>query len=83
MARQGRPIKFPDPDDRSKNQPTYVLERGDVLNLYNQENSGEEAKRVVKSVQDWFTDRAKQEGWDDIDFHEGKCILRNTRVENT
>ena len=73
-----RPFVFPDPDDRSKNDPSVIASSQQVLGLYNQENDEEEMQRVTKKVQDWFIERAKQEGWDEASFSGNQCILKNT-----
>lgn len=73
-----RPYVFPDPNDRSKNDPSYIVSSQQVLGLYNQENDeGDEMQRVTKKVQDWFLERAKEEGWDESSFSGNQCILKN------
>lgn len=73
-----RPYVFPDPDDRSKNDPSYIVSSQQVLGLYNQENcEGDEMQKVTKKVQEWFMDRAHQEGWDEYSFSGNQCILKN------
>lgn len=73
-----RPYVFPDPDDRSKNDPSFIVPSQQVLGIYNQENEeGDDMQRVTKKVQDWFQARAKKEGWDEAEFSGNQCILRN------
>mgnify|MGYP000247745191 CR=1 FL=1 len=73
-----RPYVFPDPDDRSKNEPCYIASSQQVLGLYNQDNEeGDEMQKVTKKVQDWFMDRAQKEGWDEFTFSGNQCILKN------
>lgn len=69
---------FPDPDDRSKNDPCIIVSSKKVLGIYNQEHDSEEnMQKVTQKVQEWFTIKAKEAGWDDIRFSGGQCILEN------
>lgn len=69
---------FPDPNDRSKNDPCIIVESKKVLGIYNQEHESEEnMQKVTQKVQDWFKDKATGLGWDDIRFSGGQCILEN------
>lgn len=73
-----RPYVFPDPNDRSKNDPSIIVSSQQVLGIYNQENTeGDEMQRVTKKVQEWFTNEAANQGWDDASFSGNQCILRN------
>lgn len=67
-------FQFPDPDDRSINNPSTIADSDRVLNLYNQEN-GEDRERVTDSVKTWFTEQALANGWSDADFHGSGCVL--------
>mgnify|MGYP007031581922 CR=1 FL=1 len=79
-----RPHVLPDPDDRSKNNPSVIVESDQVLGIYNRENSDEDKmQKVTQKVQDWFSDTAKNQGWDESKFCGNQCILTNTRVEST
>ena len=43
-----RPYVFPDPDDRSKNEPCYIASSQQVLGLYNQDNEeGDEMQTIL------------------------------------
>lgn len=69
---------FPDPDDRSKNDPSIIVSSKKVLGIYNQEHENDEnMQKVTQKVQDWFTEKAKESGWDDVRFSGGQCILEN------
>lgn len=77
-----RPYVFPDPDDRSKNDPSIIVTSQQVIGIYNQYNAeGDEMQRVTKKVQDWFLKEAKNQGWDDATFAGNQCILQN-KFEN-
>ncbi|PXW40587.1 hypothetical protein DFO54_1163 [Erwinia sp. AG740] len=67
-------FQFPDPDDRTINNPSTIADSERVLNLYNQENN-EERERVTDSVKDWFTQEALNKGWSSADFHGSGCVL--------
>jgi len=69
---------FPDPDDRSKNDPCVVVNNERVLRIYNQTHPDEEnVTKVTDKVQDWFKNKAETVGWDEIKFIGGQCILEN------
>ena len=69
---------FPDPNDRSKNDPCVIVNNKKVLGLYNQAHPDEEdMQRVMDKVQEWMTNEAKKLGWDDVKFAGGQCILEN------
>ena len=73
MARR---FVFPDPDDRSKNNPSIILDNAQVLNIYNQDNEdGDDMQRVTKKVQDWILAEATNQGWDEAHFIGNQCIL--------
>lgn len=75
MARR---FAFPDPDDRSKNNPREMLNSDQVLGLYNQDNPDEDAmQKVTKKVKDWICEQSKIQGWDDVHFIGNQCILTN------
>lgn len=73
-----RKYVFPDPDDRSKNDPCTIVDTKKVLGLYNQEHTDDEdMQKVTQKVQDWFSNKANEAGWDDVRFSGGQCILEN------
>lgn len=74
-----RPYAFPDPDDRSKNNPAIIVSSEQVIGLYNQFNKdGDDIQRVMPKVQDWFVKEAKEnQGWDEAKFVGNQCILEN------
>lgn len=79
-----RPFVFPDPDDRSKNNPAIIVSSEQVLGLYNQEHKDEEdMQKVTDKVQDWFVKEAKNnQGWDEARFAGNQCILENLFKNN-
>lgn len=72
-----RKYVFPDPDDRSKNDPSIIVSSKKVLGIYNQEHEEDDMQKVTQKVQDWFKDEAIRIGWDDVRFSGGQCILEN------
>lgn len=75
---------FPNPDNRSKNDPKKVVDSDKVLGIYNDSvESCDRMQKVTKKVQDWFIDEALNQGWDGAEFAGNQCILTNTRVSNT
>ena len=77
--KMARPYAFPDPNDRSKNNPAIIVSSEQVIGLYNQLNKeGDEMQRVTPKVQDWFIKEATEnQGWDDARFAGSQCILEN------
>lgn len=70
-----RPRVFPDPDDRSVNNPSIIVNTDDVLGYYNQQ-TGDDKERVVESVKTWYTEEAKtKQGWNSAEFHGNQCVL--------
>jgi len=70
---------FPDPNDRSANQPSVIAKSSQVLGLYNQNNDDEDMQRVTTKVQEWFITEAKQTyKWDDAYFSGNQCVLTAT-----
>jgi hypothetical protein len=72
---------LPDPDDRSKNDPCIIMDTKKVLGLYNQDHDDEEMQKVTPKVQEWITSQSKDNGWDEVKFAGGQCILEN-KFEN-
>lgn len=76
--RMPRPFVFPDPDDRSKNDPSIIVSSQQVIGIYNQYNTeGDEMQRVTDKVKDWFLTYSKEQGWDEMTFAGNQCILKN------
>ncbi|MBD0845700.1 hypothetical protein IMY97_08045 [Pectobacterium versatile] len=67
-------FQFPDPDDRSINNPSTIADSERVLNLYNQEND-DDRERVTETVKTWFVEQALDHGWSDAEFHGNGCVL--------
>lgn len=78
---KGRPFEFPDPDDRSANEPAIIVKAVQILGLYNQAHPDEPMSRVVQSVQDWFVQESYNEHWSSVEFAGNECILRNNDVK--
>lgn len=73
--------KFPDPQDIPPKHPVVICPGERVIALYNQE-TGESAKRISKSVRGWFQDQAFEKGWAGVHFlpevqslHGAGCLL--------
>lgn len=76
-----RPFSFPDPDDRSKNNPKLVCDSDKVLGIYNNDvDEDQRMQKVTKKVQDWFVNEAKNQGWKLAEFAGNQCILTNTTL---
>lgn len=69
-----RPFVFPDPNDRSPNDPSVIVSPTQVLGIYKQ-YTGERMERVTSKVQDWFCEKAETYGWDVARFSGNQCIL--------
>jgi hypothetical protein len=67
-------FQFPDPDDRSINNPSIIADSERVLNLYNQEHE-DDRERVTNVVREWFIKEARDKGWSNADFHGNGCAL--------
>ena len=76
-----KPLQFPDPNDRSFNEPRVIMNPKDILKLYIQE-SGTKQERVTAPVRDWFVKRAKDYGWDNADFTGSQCTLEVTGLQD-
>ena len=55
-------FKFPDPDNRTPNEPAVFCPVSRILSLYNEAN-GKEAARLSASVQAWFIAATQDAGW--------------------
>lgn len=76
--KMSRPFVFPDPDDRSKNDPSTIVTSQQVIGIYNQYNvEGDEMQRVTDKVKEWFLAYSKEQGWDEATFAGNQCILKN------
>lgn len=72
-----RKYAFPDPNNRSKNDPCTIIDSRKVLGLYNQKHEDEDMQKVTDKVQSWVKEEADKLGWDEIKFAGGQCILEN------
>jgi hypothetical protein len=75
---------FPDPKDRSPNAPGVIVEKHQIIGLYNQEHS-EDAAYVTENVRAWFETEAAAQGWNSATFAGPQCLLNAnvTIVSNT
>ncbi len=69
-----RPFVFPDPNDRSPNDPSVIVSPTQVLGIYKQ-YTGDKMERVTAKVQEWFCEKATTYGWDEARFSGNQCIL--------
>lgn len=71
-----RPFAFPDPNDRSPNEPSVIVSSTQVLGIYNQDSDdSNKMLRVTEKVQNWFEARAKDYKWDSTHFSGNQCLL--------
>lgn len=70
-----RPYVFPDPNDRSPNDPSIIVSTEQVLGIYNQD-CDEDMQRVTAKVMDWFKSEALAYKWDEVTFVGNQCILK-------
>ena len=66
---------IPDPQDRSVNSPSIIVNSQKVLSYYNAKNKSDQKERVVDSVKNWYIKEAKKEGWHYATFHGSDCLL--------
>lgn len=72
-------FSFPDPDDRSPNNPLTTLENRQVLGLYNQAHPDEEdMQKVTAKVREWIIKTGKEQGWDEIEFAGSEGVFKRT-----
>ncbi len=71
----GRPYEFPDPKDRSVNNPHVLIERDAILGLYNQANPSNTYANLAEAVRDWFEAEAKRAGWVSVQFVDQAAVL--------
>lgn len=69
-----RPYSFPDPNDRSPNNPSAIASSQQVLYLY-RKGTGEKMERVTEKVRSWVIEEAKSRGWSEAFFSGGQCVL--------
>lgn len=69
-----RPFVFPDPNDRSPNNPSIIVSPTQVLGIYKQ-YTGEKMERITSRIQEWFCAKAVEYGWDIARFSGNQCIL--------
>ncbi len=74
-------VKYPTPDTCKLKERSVLCTAERVLKLYNQE-TGEDAKRIAKTVKKWFLAQLPQHGWSGGIFlpevqtgHGAGCVL--------
>jgi hypothetical protein len=70
-----RPFIFPDPRDRSINEPTLVVSQTQVIGNFNQANAADKREKVTDPVKEWFKGEALKAGWKNVEFHGSQCVL--------
>ena len=73
-----RPFDFPDPNDRSVNNPHQLVERDVVLALYNQANPANPYTLLSEGIRTWFEAAAKARGWTSVQFIDQAAVLTAT-----
>lgn len=71
-----RRYEWPDPKDRSPNNPHTLLEREAVLDLYRRAFPREDVSYLTDKIKDWFVEAAKRRGWDDVIWADQAAVLR-------
>ncbi|GAA0203700.1 hypothetical protein [Selenomonas dianae] len=72
-------FSFPDPDDRSPNNPLITLENRQVIGLYNQAHPDEEdMQNVTAKVREWIIQTGKAHGWDEVEFAGSEGVFKRT-----
>ena len=67
---------FPDPNERSKNEPRVLVGPAQILGLYNQYiNPTPKKQDVTSDILNWFKVEALNRGWDICECYGHQCIL--------
>jgi hypothetical protein len=70
-----RPFLFPDPKDRSINEPTLVVSQVQVIGNFNHAHPEDSREKVTDPVKAWFKEEALKAGWKNAEFHGSQCVL--------
>jgi hypothetical protein len=71
-----RNFVFPDPNDRSPNEPKVIVSSAQIIGIYNQKNTDNRIERVTQEVKDWFINEAVNTyNWNEATFTGNQCIL--------
>ena len=65
---------FPDPGDRTINEPVVLVPPRKVLEMYNS-STGDNKTKVIEGVKEWYREEAKANGWLHATFYGGSCLL--------
>lgn len=76
-----RPFQFPDPNDRSFNEPRVIMNPEDILKLYNKEK-GAKQEKVTGTVREWFVSEALMNDWNTAEFTGSQCTLSVTGLQD-
>ena len=76
-----RLLQFPDPNDRSLNNPSILVSSTRVLGLYRQLTKNRESG-ITETVKDWFISEAKNRGWNSAHFNGMQCLLSMDKTFN-
>ncbi len=70
---------FPDANDRTPNNPCVLLDRKEVIKIYNDDSKHyhDQVSKINNTVREWFEEKAQKYDWDDIKFIGGQCLLIN------
>ena len=72
----------PDPNDRTPNDPAVLIDWWDIRSWCKSE-TGSSPSSPTSEVKDLFSAHAKEEGWDEIQWFSGQCLLVNTSFANS
>jgi len=70
-------IILPNPNKRSKTNLFVVLDRPTTLSFY-YKWTGIKMKKIMPKVQLLMSEKAKEYGWDIVEFSDGFCILKKS-----
>ena len=68
-------LTFPVPEDRTPNSPCVLLEKDDVLSIYNSDTRNITKYQKDDDVVKWFQQAANLFGWERCEFHGCQCLL--------
>lgn len=69
---------FPDPNDRSVNQPSIIINGEQVVRIYNQSKRLRRVDKVTTLTPDvinWMVKESRRRGWSTCEFSGNQCIL--------
>lgn len=73
---QMKSILFPDAKDRTVNDPSVLINKQDILRLYNQAHmENQEKTHITEDVKKWIGTESQKYQWWRCDFIADQCIL--------